>query len=49
MNIYLAMRREPERMLGNWKESSARLWIASRTFQGIEGALGKVFHALWKS
>jgi hypothetical protein len=35
MNIYSGMR--------NQNKSLARLWIISRTFQGIEGASGKVF------
>jgi len=42
MNIYSAMRREPKKTLGNHNESLASLWITYRTFQNIEGALGKV-------
>jgi hypothetical protein len=36
-------RREPERMLRNQEESSARFQITSRIFQCVEGALGMIF------
>jgi hypothetical protein len=43
MYIYLAMMREPERMLRNHNESLARLWISSRTFWEVEVPLWMTF------
>jgi len=46
------MRREPERMLRNHKESLARLQVTSKTFQRVEVAsedLLRVFGILWNS
>jgi len=37
------MRREPERMLGSHKESSAGLQVSSRVFQRIDVPSGRTF------
>jgi hypothetical protein len=43
LNNYSVTRGEPERMLGNHKESSTRSWVTSRTFQRVEVPLGRIF------
>jgi len=43
LNIYSAKRGEPERMLGNHKESSERLWVSSRIFQRVKVPSGRTF------
>jgi hypothetical protein len=43
LNIYLAKRGEPERMLRNHKESLERLWVSSRVFQRVEIPSGRTF------
>jgi hypothetical protein len=43
LNIYLAKRGEPQRMLRNHKESLERLQVSSRLFQRVEVPLGRTF------